>query len=110
MPGIGLLILHIPLVVLVALLEHGQDKHQDQGRHIAEQQANTQRRYKLRYGDDEVKHVEEVFELVVQHARHKGYYTVFLVADQVFKLWLVWVRADAAIFVGYATQRRRRGG
>jgi hypothetical protein len=83
LPRIGLKVAGVALVVVIALLEHGEREHEEEGGEVSEEQAHLEEGHRLAETQQQVKKVEKVLELLKQHFRHEAHRAVLLVANQV---------------------------
>ena len=77
------LVATVALEVVVSLLDHCHHEYEDEWRHISEHETDFQEWYELTQRNDEEEHVEEEFELVVQHLEKEAENVVLLVVQPV---------------------------
>ena len=67
--------------IVHAFFNHGHYQYECKRCNISEKEADFEEGHKLTDGDQEEKHVEEEFELVVEHSGYKAEHIVFLVVQ-----------------------------
>ena len=73
----------VALEIIVSFFYHCDHEYEDKWRHISEHETDLQEWYELTQRNDEEEHVEEEFELVVQHLEQEAKNVVLLVVQPV---------------------------
>jgi hypothetical protein len=81
--AIGLLISFLAVVVINCLLDQREPQHKSQRSDIGEEKAHFEHIDELTQGDEQIKEIEKVFELVVEDQGQEGQFRVLGVDDEV---------------------------